>query len=87
MTQFCLLKQLLFVYHKVQHSIFRMALDLSASKFARLLSLAGSALFVPAQHLTLHGLRRGVAQACAEAGLSIEELHEAGSWKGETYQT
>ena len=52
-----------------------------------MLSLASSALFVPAQHLTPHGLRRGATQACAEAGLSIKDLKEAGLWKGETHKT
>ena len=60
---------------------------LSVSKFACMLNLAGLALFVPGQHLTPHGLRRGAAQACSAAGLSIKDIKEAGSWKGETYKT
>ena len=38
------------------------------------------------QKITLHGLRRGVAQACQDAGVSMSGLILAGTWRGPTVQ-
>ena len=60
---------------------------LSVPKFAKMLSLVGSLLLVNSPHLTPHGLHRVAAQTCLKAGLSIKELKESGSWKGDSYKS
>ena len=37
--------------------------------------------FTNADKVTLHGLRRGAAAACQEAGIPLKDLKEAGVWR------
>ena len=40
-----------------------------------------------ATSFTLHGVRRGAAQACAKAGASLEAIKKLGSWRSDTVHT
>lgn len=55
---------------------------LTVTALAKLLGHAASAVLQTNAHTTLHSLRRGAAQACLAAGLSLDDIKQAGSWKG-----
>ena len=60
-------------------------LPLTAPTLTAALRLALSATGHPAPYsITLHSLRRGGAQACAQAGASVDQVKELGAWRSST---